>query len=354
MGERAAPLPTRASPIAANSARPGAVVATPTTPLAATSTLAAPPDASTVGARTSVDAATILPKDALGVTLLVVCAAMALDILAPWSESYTVRQSLVSRFGHPAYVVVGLALVAAVPLYRRDWRRTPFCAAAPLVVGALAVGVGITYYIFLARENAQVVSFQLTSSGGFTSAQSGGAQYATTSPATPISPQLGLYLFILLGAVMVVVGYQLFLAAVRSQYVLVTLPGPVAYAPGPAPILGAAPLAPLPHVAAVPVAGFPSPASVPLAPASVPLPAPVSLPVPALAFTPPAPMAPATPPVAMSPGVPPTPVPPAPMDGNGARPGLVLPGTDAWNQPPVSPAVNRQTRMRGGWRYSSR
>lgn len=341
-------MPTRTLPVAPHGPQPSAVAA-PAQLHPAT------PDASAVFARAGADAATLLPKDALGVTLLVVCAAMALDILAPWSESYTVRQSLVSRFGHPAYVVVGLALVAAVPLYRRDWRRTPLCAAAPLVVGALAVGVGITYYIFLARENAQVVNFQLTSSGGFSSSPSLGSQAAAS--ATPISPQLGLYLFMLLGAVMVVVGYQLFLAAVRSQFVLVTLPSPVAFAPVPAPMVGAvvAPApAPLPQVAAVPAAGVPSPASVPLAPVPMPLPVPGSLPVPALAFTPPAPMAPAPSPIAQSPGFSPTPVSPAPADGNGARPALVLPGTDAWNQPPVSPAVNRQTRMRGGWRYSSR
>jgi hypothetical protein len=289
------------------------------------------------------------------VTLLVVCAAMALDILAPWSESYTVRQSLVSRFGHPAYVVVGLALIAAIPLYRREWRRTPLCAAAPLVVGALAVGVGVTYYIFLARENAQVVSFQLTSSGGFTSSPSFGSQAtATSTPTTPISPQLGLYLFMLLGAVMVVVGYQLFLAAVRSQYVLVTLPSPVAYAPVPAPVMGMRPIAPLPQVAAVSSAGVPSPAAIPLSPVPMPIPAPVSLPLPAFAINQPAQIAPAVSPATPTPGATSAPVPVAPSEGNGARPGLVLPGTDAWNQPPVSPAINRQSRMRGGWRYSSR
>jgi hypothetical protein len=344
VGERAAP--SRTSAVASNGARPNvsgpAQVPAPPLP--------APPDASAVFARA--DAATILPKDALGVTLLVVCAAMALDILAPWSESYTVRQSLVSRFGHPAYVVVALALIAAIPLYRREWRRTPLCAAVPLVVGALAVGVGVTYYIFLARENAQVVSFQLTSSGGFTSSQSFGSQ--ATTPTTPISPQLGLYLFMLLGAVMVVVGYQLFLAAVRSQYVLVTLPSPVAYAQVSASALATQPSVPLPQVAAFPAAGVPSPAAIPLSPVPMPVPAPVSLAGPAFAVTSPAPAAPPSPLAAPPPGATPAPVPVAPSEGNGARPGLALPGTDAWNQPPVSPAINRQARMRGGWRYSSR
>lgn len=299
--------------------------------------------------------APVLPRDALGVTLLVVCAAMALDILAPWSESYSVRQSLVGRFGHPAFVVVAMALVAALPLYRPQWRRSPLCAAAPLVLGALSVGVGLTYYIFLARENSQAVN---AIAGGYPPLE------AQTSSGTPISPQLGLYLFILIGVVLIVTGYQLFLAAVRSQYVLI---GPVPAQPmtmaqippaSSAPVLTPAMIA---QVSATNV--VPSPASIPLGAAPtlsaslerVPMafapaaPSQAPLPAPQLGQVPIAPSTPLSP-VVVEPAITPT---PATVNGS-AKKGLVLPGTDAWNEEPVSPVVTKQSRMRGGWRYSSR
>lgn len=302
--------------------------------------------------------APVLPRDALGVTLLVVCAAMALDILAPWSESYSVRQSLVSRFGHPAFVVVALALVAALPLYRPQWRRSPLCAAAPLAIGALSVGVGLTYYIFLARENAQAVS---NVNGGYPPL---GAQPIST---TPISPQLGIYLYILIGVVLVVVGYQLFLAAVRSQYIIIA--PPQVYPQGVVQMAGPALVMPMPVPAAIAQsngsAGVPSPASVPLTsiplmPATVaPFTAPsvaaapsqpaIMTPQPVVPATPSAPFAPVTP--GASPA---TAHEPSSRNGASQRNGLALPGTDAWNEEPVSPVVNKQSRMRGGWRYSSR
>ena len=298
--------------------------------------------------------APFLPKDALGMTLLVVCAAMALDILAPWSESYSVRQSLVSRFGHPAFVVVALALIAALPLYRPQWRRSPLCAAAPLAVGALSVGVGLTYYIFLARENSQALNaLNAPTDPSFAVTQ--------TPSGTPISPQLGLYLFILIGVVLAVVGYQLFLAAVRSQYVIITaplplpLPQPYGVVQVAAPALVAPPAPPM--VAQTNGSGgSPSPASIPLTPVPLTL---ASAPPPAPAPVGPAPSQPAASVMPSTPvAAPVVQAAPAPAlsSANGAsrRGGLVLPGTDAWNEEPVSPVVNKQSRMRGGWRYSSR
>lgn len=305
--------------------------------------------------------APVLPRDALGVSLLVVCAAMALDILAPWSESFSVRQSLVSRFGHPAFVVVAMALAAALPLYRPQWRRTALCAAAPLVIGALSVGIGLTYYIFLARENAQALN---AAAGGYPPLT------AQQTSATPISPQLGLYLFILIGVVLVVVGYQLFLAAARSQVVILApvQPHPFVVAPPPVQIIAPA----LIPSAAIPVSamhGAPSPASVPVTPApiaAVPVVLPVSgAPIPSAPSQPVTPLKPVGTPLApAAPSIPLTPVAaqPAPVptsaqpsqNGASVQKGPVLPGTDAWNEAPVSPAVNRQSRLRGGWRYSSR
>ena len=276
--------------------------------------------------------APMLPKDALGVTLLVVCAALALDILAPWSASYTVRQSLVSRFGHPAYVVVALALIAALPLYHPRFRQVPLYTAAPLVVGALVVGIGLTYYVFLARENAQALS-QTTFSSPLLASQS--------RVSTPISPQLGLYLFMLIGVVLVVVGYQLFLAAVRAQYIVVALPQL------PAQPLVSAPSAVLAATAFGAPNGVPSPSSVPLSAVSTPAQA-------AMGSTPPPERISAASPAPSSAPPAPIPTPAAARSGTADHDDLVLPGTDAWNQPPVSPVFTKQTRMRGGWRYSSR
>jgi hypothetical protein len=283
-------------------------------------------------------------------TLLVVCAAMALDILAPWSESYSVRQSLVSRFGHPAFVVVGMALVAALPLYRIQWRRSPLCAAAPLVIGSLSVGVGLTYYIVLARENAQALNALNAPSDSAPIL----AQQSTST--TPISPQLGLYLFILIGVVLVVAGYQLFLAAVRSQYVIIAQPQMSQRAPAPMtqPII--APVA-ISHNGVSAAASIPR-TQAPAAPApTVPIAAtPMTLP-PMAPAVPVAsqPVSPATPPVPAAPvAARLQPAPAQPPTSAPAQKGLVLPGTDAWNEESVSPVVNKQSRMRGGWRYSSR
>lgn len=279
-------------------------------------------------------------------TLLVLCAAMALDILAPWSESYSVRQSLVSRFGHPAFVVVGLALLAALPLYQPRFRRAPLCAAAPLVIGALAVGVGTTYYIFLARENAQVVS---ATSSGFSPQQA-----ASIAVGTPISPQLGLYLFILIGVVLVVVGYQLFLAAVQSQYVIIAPAQLQALAQvhTPQPVI-TLPFAPVAHGMANGNGGAPSPVSLPAPqPFAVTSVAPAVARADATAAPQPAPHAL---PIAngSAPLAGPTPTPPT-APASAAPKNLALPGTDAWNQPPTSPEFGKHARLRGGWRRSAR
>lgn len=235
--------------------------------------------------------ATGLPRDPAGRLLLMTVAALAADLLAPWSIVYG-QQKTMAASGASAWALLALFFLAALPLLRSDYRARPPFAVVPLIVGAFCLGAGIFYWALLARENALAVG-QDTSSAprSYPPIYSSLAQ-----PLSPIAPGFGLYLFLIGSGVLAFVGYRLFLqaalATVRATHVHIAQPTPISPA--------------TPSAAA-------TAASLPLAAVSASEPPPVSASAPAASH-------------------------------------IALPGSAAWNEAPKVPTHIRPSRLGGsGW-----
>ncbi|HEX8034948.1 MAG TPA: hypothetical protein VF510_13920 [Ktedonobacterales bacterium] len=264
----------------------------------------------------AVVSATGLPRDTAGRVLLLTAIALAADLLAPWSIVYGQQKTMAAN-GTPAMALLALFILAALPIMRPDYRARPLFAVAPLAVGAFCLGAGIFYWAILGRENAtyQPVANSWSSQGVIIGSHSVIAQPV-------VSPDFGLYLFLIGGAVLAVVGYQLFLqAALASARATIT---PAAQPASPqlstVPSSASMPLA-TPIAPAMPIAA-PTAASSPLAVVS----APESQPVPASSST----------------------AVPARPTGTPDRP-IALPGSAAWNEPPALPTYVRPSRVGNGW-----
>jgi hypothetical protein len=148
-----------------------------------------------------------LPRDTTGRLLLLVVAGLAANLLAPWSIVYGQRQTMM-HLGAPAWGLVALFALAALPLVRPAYRQEPLISVLPLVVGTFCAGIGAMYWLLLFRENEQAsaISAPVPLNGSIVSA-----------PGVVIAPDVGLYLFLLGSAVLAVIGYQLFLAAAASR-----------------------------------------------------------------------------------------------------------------------------------------
>ena len=161
-----------------------------------------------------------LPRDAQGRALLITIVAMAADILAPWRVVFGQHVPL-TESGLPALGVLVLVALALAPLTKPIYRRQPSVAVAPLLVGAVSLGIALTYWGFIPQLNAQAV--QGISAGS-------GPLLSSPLANVVISPDIGLYLFVLGSGVLILVGYQIFLAAataaatVRSAAVSVAAP----------------------------------------------------------------------------------------------------------------------------------
>ncbi|MGZ3585255.1 MAG: hypothetical protein ACXVCT_21130, partial [Ktedonobacterales bacterium] len=258
----------------------------------------------------AVVSATGLPRDAAGRVLLLTTIALAADLLAPWSVVYGQQKTMVAS-GTSAMALLALFILAALPLMRPDYRARPLYAVAPLAVGAFCLGAGIFYWALLARENA---SFQPVAD---TSSSSGAAISSQPIILQPVVvPGFGLYLFLIGGAVLAVVGYQLFLqAALASARATVTPAGQPAS----------------PQLSTVP-----SSASMPLA-TPIAAPAAASSPLAAVSASESQPAS-----ATSSPAVPGRPA------GTPVRP-IALPGSAAWNEPPMLPTYTRPSRVGNGW-----
>lgn len=212
---------------------------------------------------------------------------MLADLLLPWSVMYGEHLPL-ARLGPLAVALAALIAVAGAPLVGREYRLNTKVAVLPLVIGAFCVGLGLTYWLFLARENSQALAVA-----------PGGSADVASGPL--ISADIGLYLFILGAGVLAVVGYQLFLAAARASVAL-----PAAAAAPPVAANAPAPAAPVTVREAV---GAP--------------PAPVSS-------------------VAAAP--------PASATQDGQRSSVILPGSAAWHEAPQLRAHVRPAAHLNGWR----
>lgn len=262
------------------------------------------------------------PRDALGRALIFIVLAMAADLLAPWVNLGGSRVAPSSLGLLPLLALAWLSL-AVLPLLHPSLRSTPLYAVAPLVVGATCLGLGAAVW-----ARVTLLDTQTTANSGFYSLPPGdttasSVAYTSLHPLTTTSnsADVGLYLFLAGAIVLIVAGYQMFLAAAhaqaRAELRTETTPPPtqLAVLPGmPAP---AAPRAARNgHSALDGVAAGAGSVSRPL-----PLPPPPT--------TPSAPQAPQAAP-----------------DG---RRGVALPGSPAWNQTPTTPDFQRPSPSLG-WR----
>lgn len=143
------------------------------------------------------------PRDALGRALIFTVLAMAADLLAPWVNLGGNRVAPSSLGLLPVLAVVWLAL-AALPLLRPSLRATPIYAVAPLVVGTTSLGLGVAVWVRVTLLGTQTLV-------------AGAGSYAFVPLGASNSADVGLYLFLAGAVVLIVSGYQMFLAAAQAQ-----------------------------------------------------------------------------------------------------------------------------------------
>lgn len=231
-----------------------------------------------------------LPRDLAGRFVLGISLGLAADLLLPWVSVNGVNVTPAS-IGAPVIVVVALLAAATLPVFTISLRQHPVWSGLPMIVGAFCAGIAGSVWLLLAPL-AQIF------------AQSFGSDPTNLA----LSPQGGLYLFLIGSAVLLVSGERMltatheaqisdlrreFTRALQSRQATPARPAPTAnYAPVPAsaPSISADPQ----HAAGTNPAGQ------------------------------------------LAPAAPATPVAP------------VLPGSDAWHQAPAAPTPVRQASG-GGW-----
>lgn len=250
-------------------------------------------------------AATGLPRDLPGRFVLAVALGLAADLLLPWVSVNGVNVTPAS-IGAPVIVVVALLAAATLPVFTSSLSQHPVWSALPLIVGAFCAGIAGSIWLLLAPL-AQIFA----------------ASFGSDPSNLALSPQGGLYLFLLGSAVLLVSGQRMLAAtheaqladarrdALRTLQVRGTvLAHPVAPATPTqvAQPIGAAqaPQAPIANAQAM------------AASAGAPAPAPAEAGLPAVPGAPAAPIVP------------------------------VLPGSDAWHQAPTAPTPQR-AGPGGGW-----
>jgi hypothetical protein len=149
------------------------------------------------------------PRDTPGRLLLLTVIGLAADLLAPWSNVYGQHEAI-AHIGAPALGLVALFALAGLPLVRGSFRHEPLIAVLPLLVGAFCAGIGMMYWLQLYRENQQVTAIPTNFASDVIGSQ---AQVGDVV----IAPDVGLYLFLIGSGVLVVAGYQIFLAASSSR-----------------------------------------------------------------------------------------------------------------------------------------
>lgn len=144
-------------------------------------------------------AATGLPRDLPGRFVLGVSLGMAADLLLPWVSVNGVNVTPAS-LGAPVIVVVALLAAAMLPVFTTSLRQHPVWSALPLIIGALCAGIVGSVWLLLAPLT-QIL------------AQS----YNSDPSILAISPQGGLYLFIIGSAVLLVSGQRMLAAMQEAQ-----------------------------------------------------------------------------------------------------------------------------------------
>ena len=261
------------------------------------------------------------PRDALGRSLIFTVLAMAADLLAPWINLDGNRIAPSSLGLLPVLGLVWLAL-AVLPLLRPPLRATPLYAVAPLVVGATSLGVAVAVWMRVTLLASQ----STVESSRDPTIQSFGS--------TGNSADVGLYLFLAGAVVLIIAGYQIFLAAARAEMRAELR----AEMPQRAPAHELSPGGMVPSARRAASDGrwvTPSPAS---AAAATTLDGGAAAAIGPHVLPPPLHPAPALPDALGAPGGVPV-----------AQAGVALPGSAAWNQTPHSPDFQRPSPIQG-WR----
>lgn len=261
--------------------------------------------------------ATGLPRDLPGRFVLGISLGMAADLLLPW-VSVNNNNVTPANIGAPVIVVVALLAAAMLPVFTTSLRQHPVWSALPLIIGAFCAGIAGSVWLLLAPLT-QIF------------AQSFGSDPSNLA----LSPQGGLYLFLLGSAILLVSGQRMLAAMHLTQLADARLDALRSFqarqsAPARSPIIAGA--AAPPSVFPVPpvLAMHPQPPTQPTSPGT-------PMPVTAMAQS-----APQTRDAGESPPTLATPAVPA------ASTGPVLPGSDAWNQAPAAPTPLRSSPG-SGW-----
>jgi len=249
--------------------------------------------------------ATGLPRDLPGRFVLGISLGMAADLLLPW-VSVNGQNVTPANLGAPVIVVVALLAAAILPVFTVSLRQHPVWSALPLIIGAFCAGIAGSVWLLLAPLT-QIF------------AQSFGSDPSNLL----LSPQGGLYLFLIGSGILLVSGQKMLATMHETQLadarrdavraITLSRQASSAHAGSPAPTMSTVPASAL----------TPTPAAAP--PSQSALPAPAGAP------------ASTTPEEAASirPAV-------------GAPVAPILPGTDAWHQAPAAPTSVRPA-LGGGW-----
>jgi hypothetical protein len=148
-----------------------------------------------------------LPQDALGRALLIVAIALLADLFVPWRYVYGQHETLPVAGG---VALAALIAVAAAPSLHPKLRRHPIATALPMLTGALNLGLGAAFWVYLAHSN-DVANTIVTDIPPTQSVPA-----STSASSVVVGPDFGLFCFLVGSAVLIVIGYYLFLAAARA------------------------------------------------------------------------------------------------------------------------------------------
>jgi len=250
--------------------------------------------------------ATGLPRDLPGRFVLGISLGMAADLLLPW-VSVNGQNVTPANLGAPVIVVVALLAAAILPVFTVSLRQHPIWSALPLIIGAFCAGIAGSVWLLLAPLT-QIF------------AQSFGSDPSNLL----LSPQGGLYLFLIGSGVLLVSGQKMLAAMHETQLADARRDAVRAITQSrQASSAHAGSLSPAAATAPAPARTLP--AATATAQSAIPAPAPAGA------------SASATTEEAAS-TYPPAGAPVAP----------ILPGTDAWHQAPAAPTSVRPA-LGGGW-----
>jgi hypothetical protein len=124
---------------------------------------------------------------------------MAADLLLPWVSVNGVNVTPAS-IGAPVIVVVALLAAATLPVFTTSLRQHPVWSALPLIVGAFCAGIAGSVWLLLAPL-AQIFA----------------VSFGSDPSNLALSPQGGLYLFLLGSAVLLISGQRMLADMHESQ-----------------------------------------------------------------------------------------------------------------------------------------